>query len=189
MRKTIVDHGGSVKEVVSYRTKNVSAKKYIVVSSTKSVEHKKPTADIQHAVRRGFAVVNSSYIFDTIERRQRLSPSQYTLELKSLKPKVTRDVAIARRHFTKSKTLKSMMKCKRQNPNSRTPKEPGHVAPKYSNPSVFYVAQKLRSSGHKMCQRDRRKLFRQHLCDWKNMNFHEKQNVSDAWKKMERPAI
>ena len=73
----------------------MSAKKYIVVSSTKSVQNKKSAAVIQHAVRRVFPVVNSKYIFDTIERRQRVCPRKYELELQSLKSSVTRDVAVA----------------------------------------------------------------------------------------------
>ena len=181
LKKTIVDHGGCVKETVPYRTKTVSAKKYIVVSSTKSVHNKKPAALIQHAVRRGFPVVNSNYIFDTIEKRQRVCPNKYELTTPSQKSNVTRDVTIARRHFTRSKTLKTVIKSRQKRHKSRQSKPPSDS--KYVNPSVFFVAEKLRSHKYKLPQKERRKLFRQYLIDWRRMSLHEKQQVSDAWKR------
>ena len=188
MKKTIVDHGGCVKETVPYRTKSVSTKKYIVVSSKKAVE-KKPAAVIQHAIRRGFPVVNSQFIFGTIEGRQRVCPTKYELELQRLKSTITRDVSIGRKHFTRSKGMNKLLTCKQKRSKCRPSKLQVYKPPKYFNPSVFFVAQKLRSYEHKVCQKERRKLFRQYLFDWRAMSSQEKRKVSDAWKRWKESQI
>ena len=90
--------------------KCVQKKIYCCVFNKISGKHTKNAADILHAVRRGFVVVKSCYIFYTFEKGQRLWPSQYKQELKGLQSKYPSDFVTARKHFTKSKTLKSIMK-------------------------------------------------------------------------------
>lgn len=154
-KQTIQEHGGTVRDSVPFRNKSVSSKKYIVVSSEKTV--KKVPATILHAIRRGFTVVNSSYALDVIEGKKKLCPGKYLIETKHLKGKITKDISVARRHFAKAKSLKSMLRKKRQKVAGSRKDIPKH--PRYVNPATYYVALQLKRDTIGKSPKERRNLF------------------------------
>ena len=133
-KKNIQEHGGTVRDNVPLRNKYVSSEKYIVVSSDKTVLKTVP-ATIFYAIRRGFPVVNSSYALDVIEGKKKLCPGKYLIETKHLKGKITKDISVARRHFARAKSLKSMLRKKRQKVAGSRKDLPKH--PRYINPSTY----------------------------------------------------
>ena len=66
----------------SIQDKNVSAKIIYCCVFNKISGTQKNAAYIQQTVRRSFAVVKSSYIFHTFERRQRLWPGHKRFTVK-----------------------------------------------------------------------------------------------------------
>ena len=179
MRKMITDNGGCVKDTVPYRSKTVSAKKYIVVSSLKSVQNRKQAAVVHHAVRRGFPVVSSQYVLDTVEKKRRGCTSPYELDITHLTSKITKDISVGRRHFSRKRTLKSLLKQRKK--EERPTQKMLNKTSKYLNPCVFYVAQKLRQS-QTGSQKEQRKLFAKYTLDWRALSLEQKREVSEAWR-------
>ena len=182
LKKTIRENGGAVRDAIPYRSKSVSEKKYIVISSDKCLQQKKIPGVLHHAVRRSFAVTTPAYIFDCIQQSRKLAMKDYGLDLSQLQSKITRDISVAKRYFSRAAgTLKSVMKANRRKHTSKYLKE--KKPPKYLNPSVFFVAQKLRACPKEKSLLERRKLFAKHLEEWKQLSSSQKDEVRLAWRR------
>lgn len=172
----ITNHHGRVCAKLPDSNK-LPTKRYTVLTSDKVREMKTIPSQIKSALRNGHKILKFNFVTDSIRDGKLKNEQHYMLDFTKHLKTLPKRLSLESKHFSKRKTMKSLIKGKR-----KTPWKPKRVT--LGNPCLHYVWRNMRNHQKmkKLSFHENRDLFSKLMKQWKNLPLEEKSAEEKAWK-------
>lgn len=179
LREVITSNHGRVCDRLPVGKNKFSSKKYTVLVSEKVCVMKTLPSQVKHALRLGHKVLRYNFISDSVTKGQLLNESNYVIKFSGAFHGVNKGISLQSKHFSRRKSMKSLMKGKRK---SRWKQRRVKVG---VNPCVRYVWQRMKTiqKHRKLSFEENRQLFSQFMSEWHNLPNQRKQVETEAWRR------
>jgi hypothetical protein len=196
MKMLIKENGGRVKnKLPDGKGKGISTKRYTLLCAKSVIESGKVPDCIRTAVRKGYNILSYDFVHDAILKKT-CDTDRFQLNIKALASRVTPDISLENKHFSKTPRLLTMIKGpRRKRWNAETKKNTNFN--KYSfagkNASQLYVItrrkeivdERARSKSDRLGKQALRNINSSLFKEWNGLPRPEK----DVWKKRWRNQI
>ena len=139
--KMIRDNGGIVKKDVPGPVKGRSTKKYVVLYDRPSSKKDVPKV-VKGALYRRYHIVGYNYLFDSVQQCTQLATNDYTTDLSDIRAKMSVQINLTNRHFSRHKTMISLVKEKRAKKVRKKMTKSNLMLKRPMNIAVYYAVHK-----------------------------------------------
>jgi hypothetical protein len=177
-KELIEQSGGAVSVLKSELTRQ-----YVVLSTEGALKRKPPVQTLRKAVQRGYAVLDYGFVVEALAQGSLPDMVKHQLNTTKLKASITRIVTIANRHFTKRKSMLTMIKMRRKRIR-HTQEKPKFVSPG-RHPAQYYALTKRREVQSSITSpisfKESVNIYVDQFAEWKKLSSSDQGEHAALW--------